>query len=124
MLSRSQIHARICCTACGQVGFSAARCLFEPSTAIVDGQLPFACADVNAQIKGETERTAKLQIKHEQLEREQRRAIEEAEKELCAFALQDEAVTELQNEQVTLMTLLIRLPCCHSDASQWLQQQQ
>jgi len=97
MLIRSQIHPRICCTACGQVGSSLAVCS-EPSTALVDGQLPFACADVTTQIKGETERTAKLQMKREQLEREQRRAIEEAERELCAFALQDDAVAELQNE--------------------------
>jgi len=82
----------------GKSGLQQLAVCSETSTAIVDGQLPFACADVTTQIKGETERTAKLQITREQLEREQRRAIEEAERELCAFTLQDEAVTELQKE--------------------------
>ena len=98
MLIKDHVHASICRTTCGQVVSSATPCLFDPSDANVNGQLPLACADVNAHINRETERTAKLQIMCEQLEREQRRAIEEAEKELCAFDLQDEAVIELQNE--------------------------
>ena len=57
-----------------------------------------ACAGIHARLKGEAERGARLQGEHEQLEREQRKALEEAEKELCASTLQDEAAMELQKE--------------------------
>ena len=57
-----------------------------------------ACAEVRARLKGEAERGARLQDEHERLEREQRKALEEAERELCASTLQDEAAMELQKE--------------------------
>lgn len=57
-----------------------------------------ASAELCARLKGQTERGRRLQGEQAQLEREQRKALEEAEKELCASTLQDEAVRELQKE--------------------------
>ncbi len=57
-----------------------------------------ACAELRARLKGEAERGARLQDEHGELERVQRKALEEAEKQLCASTLQDEAAMELQKE--------------------------
>ncbi|CAL5228950.1 g12182 [Coccomyxa viridis] len=58
--------------------------------------------ELRARLKGEAERGARLQDEHGELERVQRKALEEAEKQLCASTLQDEAAMELQKELQTL----------------------
>ena len=54
--------------------------------------------ELRARLKGQGERGVGLQGEQERLEREQRKAMEEAEKDLCASTLQDEAVMHLQKE--------------------------
>ena len=51
-----------------------------------------------AQCKAEEARATRLHAAHQHLDKEQRTALEEAEKQLCACTLTEEALMELQAE--------------------------
>ena len=55
-------------------------------------------AALHTQCKAEEARATKLHAKHQRLDKEQRKALEEAEKQLCASTLTEEALMELEAE--------------------------
>ncbi len=55
-------------------------------------------ADLNAKVQAESGRAALLQTEHSCLKAGQRKALEEAEKELCESTLEEEGLLDLQNE--------------------------
>ena len=61
-------------------------------------QVSFSSAALHAQCEAEQARATNLHAKHQRLDVEQRKALEEAEKQLCACTLTEEALMELKAE--------------------------